>query len=190
MSSIKYAGIFEFGSSLQGAYMLRRGLYMPWELENSLNIMPYETNNFIQEGLDRLLELDKAKDLKLKEIEQEGGTSLAISYLEADQYMRSRLLRDSDWAGMAHSVEIRVPYVDKNLVQYLAAAALNGTTYKKRDLALSPKRGLPQSIIDRPKTGFSVPIRDWLMTDDGNLKQRGLRDWGKVVYKNYISSVK
>jgi asparagine synthase (glutamine-hydrolysing) len=190
MSSIKYAGIFEFGSSLQGAYMLRRGLYMPWELKNGLNIMPSETNNFIQEGLDRLLELDKAKDLKLKEIEQEGGASLAISYLEADQYMRSRLLRDSDWAGMAHSVEIRVPYVDKNLVQYLAAAALNGVTYKKRDLALSPKRGLPQSIIDRPKTGFSVPIRDWLMTDDGNFKQRGLRDWGKVVYKNYISSVK
>jgi hypothetical protein len=72
----------------------------------------------------------------------------------------------------------------------LAAAALNGTTYKKRDLALSPKRGLPQSIIDRSITGFSVPIRDWLMTDDCNLKQRGLRDWGKVVYKNYISSVK
>jgi asparagine synthase (glutamine-hydrolysing) len=190
MSSIKYAGLFEFGSSLQGAYMLRRGLYMPWELKNGLNIMPSETNNFIQEGLERLLELDKAKDLKLKEIEQEGGTSLAISYLEADQYMRSRLLRDSDWAGMAHSVEIRVPYVDKNLVQYLAAAALNGTTHKKRDLALSPKKRLPQSIIDRPKTGFAVPIRDWLMTDDGNLKQRGLRDWGKVVYKNYISSVK
>lgn len=190
MSSIKYAGLFEFGSSLQGAYMLRRGLYMPWELKNGLKIMPSETNDFIQEGLDRLLALDKAKDLKLKEIEQEGGTSLAISYLEADQYMRSRLLRDSDWAGMAHSVEIRVPYVDKNLVQYLAAAALNGTTYKKRDLALSPKKRLPQSIIDRPKTGFAVPIRDWLMTDDGNLKQRGLRDWGKVVYKNYISSVK
>ena len=189
MSSIKYAGLFEFGSSLQGAYMLRRGLYMPWELKNGLNIMPFETNNFIQEGLDRLLELDKAKDLKLKEIEQVGGTSLAISYLEADQYMRSRLLRDSDWAGMAHSVEIRVPYVDKNLVQYLAAAALNGTTYKKRDLALSPKKALPQSIIDRTKTGFAVPIRDWLMTDDGNLKQRGLRDWGRIVYKNYISSV-
>lgn len=190
VSSIKYAGLFEFGSSLQGAYMLRRGLYMPWELKNSLNKLPSEANNFIQEGLDKLLELDKAKDLKLKEIEQAGSTSLAISYLEADQYMRSRLLRDSDWAGMAHSVEIRVPYVDKNLVQYLAAAALNGKTYKKRDLALSPKKRLPQSIIDRPKTGFAVPIRDWLMTDDSSLKQRGLRDWGKVVYKNYINPVK
>lgn len=189
ISSIKYAGIFEFGSSLQGAYMLRRGLYMPWELKRDLSIMSSVTNNFIQEGLDRLFELDRAKNLASDEIEQAGGTSLAISYLEADQYMRSRLLRDSDWAGMAHSVEIRVPYVDKNLVQYLAGAALNDTTYKKRDLALSPKRGLPQSIIDRPKTGFTVPIRDWLISDDSNLQQRGLRDWSKVVYKNYISSV-
>jgi asparagine synthase (glutamine-hydrolysing) len=190
VSSIKYAGIFEYGSSLQGAYMLRRGMYMPWELMNDLNTAPSETKNFIQEGLDRIFELNKAKDLVLKEIEQEGGVSLAISYLEADQYMRSRLLRDSDWAGMAHSVEIRVPYVDKNLVQYLAAAALNGMSYKKRDLALSLKKGLSQSIIDRPKTGFAVPIRDWLMSDDGNLKQRGFRDWSAVVYKNYISSVK
>ena len=190
VSSIKYAGIFEFGSSLQGAYMLRRGMYMPWELKNGLNTESSETKNFIQEGLDRLFELDKVNDLVLKEIEQEGGVSLAISYLEADQYMRSRLLRDSDWAGMAHSVEIRVPYVDKNLVQYLAVAALNGMSYKKRDLALSLKRRLSQSIIDRPKTGFAVPIRDWLMSDDGNLKQRGFRDWSAVVYKNYISSVK
>jgi asparagine synthase (glutamine-hydrolysing) len=190
MSSIKYAGLFEFGSSLQGAYMLRRGLHMPWELKNGLHAMSLVKNNFIQEGLDRLFELDKSKNLLLKEIEQEGGASLAISYLEADQYMRSRLLRDSDWAGMAHSVEIRVPYVDKNLVQYLAAAAINGRTYKKRDLALSPKRGLPQSIIDRPKTGFAVPIRDWLMNDYSNLKQRGLRDWSAVVYKNYINPVK
>ena len=190
MSSIKYAGLFELGSTLQGAYLLRRGLFMPWEFKNSFNKIPPEANSFIQEGLDKLLELDKSKDLKLKELEQKGGAFLALSYLEADQYMRSRLLRDSDWAGMAHSVEIRVPYVDKNLVQFLAAAALNGEVYRKRDLALSPNNRLPQSIIDRPKTGFAVPIRDWLMSEDGNLKQRGLRDWGATVYKSYISSVK
>ncbi len=189
MSSIKYAGLFEFGSSLQGAYMLRRGLYMPWELKNSFNEMLPEANNFLQEGFDKLFELDKAKNLKLKEIEREGGKFLAISYLEADQYMRSRLLRDSDWAGMGHSVEIRVPYVDKNLVQFLAASASKGEVYRKRDLALSPNRELPQSIINRPKTGFAVPIRDWHLGNEGNLKQRGLRNWSAVVYKNYISSI-
>ena len=42
---------------------------------------------------------------------------LRMSALEINWYMRNQLLRDSDWAGMAHSLEIRVPLVDLNLLR-------------------------------------------------------------------------
>ena len=45
---------------------------------------------------------------------------LKIAALEMTWYMRRRLLRDSDWASMAHSLEIRVPLVDVQLLRSLA----------------------------------------------------------------------
>ena len=42
--------------------------------------------------------------------------------MESALYMRNQLLRDSDWAGMAHSLEIRVPMVDTELLRRLGPA--------------------------------------------------------------------
>ena len=59
-----------------------------------------------REGLDELASLRPVAS----SIEPDPGSDNGrVSALEMSNYMRNQLLRDSDWAGMAHSIEIRVP---------------------------------------------------------------------------------
>jgi asparagine synthase (glutamine-hydrolysing) len=77
--------------------------------------------------------------------------------------MRNQLLRDTDWASMAHSLEVRVPLVDHVLLGKLAPIIMASARIEgKRWLAMSPVRGLPPSVRNRVKTGFSTPMDDWL----------------------------
>jgi asparagine synthetase B (glutamine-hydrolysing) len=80
-----------------------------------------------------------------------------VAALEAELYMRNQLLRDADWASMAHSLEVRVPLVDLALLRRLAPLSLRG----KRLLAASLPRPLPETVVHRAKTGFTTPVERW-----------------------------
>ncbi len=150
----KLAGLAEYGASVAGAYMLKRAVFMPWELSRFL------PDDVVHEGLRRLSPLQRLSDLL------EPGTHAAfadVATLEAGQYMRNQLLRDADWASMAHSLEVRVPLVDHVLVGKLASWIVSTPVFNaKALLAQSPARPLPQSICAQPKSGFSTPIATWL----------------------------
>src|SRR5439155_5573154 len=114
-----------------------------------------------------------------------------VSALEMNWYMRNQLLRDADWAGMAHSLEIRVPLVDVTLLRAVAPS-LATRPPTKLDLADAPAEKLPAEILHRPKTGFQIPVRDWLMgtkqkAESRKLKssERGLRGWARNVYARF-----
>ena len=66
---------------------------------------------------------------------------------------------------MAHSLEARSPFLDPELMQFAAsipaAMKLRGME-KKRILRDSLRAWLPDTILDRPKQGFSVPMAEWL----------------------------
>ena len=85
-TSPKYAGIFEYGGSYGGAYLLRRGMFMPWELPDFLD------GEMIKEGLAELSTFDQLD----KTTEQINIPSLKVSALEISWYMRNQLLRDID----------------------------------------------------------------------------------------------
>lgn len=180
IASPKYAGLFEWGDSIEGAYLLRRGLFMPWELDEVLE------PGLAEQGL---IELKIAENLKLF-TENVEGDHAKITALESSMYMRNQLLRDADWAGMAHSLEIRVPLVDWQLLKELAPY-LNNKEFNKQSMAKTAKNSLPNSILDRPKTGFSIPVCDWLM-DNQNMEEnrRGFRRWAEFVYNQYHKSCK
>ena len=93
-----------------------------------------------------------------------------VAALESSLYMRNQLLRDTDWASMAHSLEVRMPLVDAVLLRKVAAAGVAATCWRrdipKAGLALSPSRPLPERVLRRAKTGFSTPIGQWLLTGD------------------------
>ena len=103
----------------------------------------------------------------------------AISAYELSHYMRNQLLRDSDWAGMAHSLEIRVPYLDVSFFRSLAPLISGARVpVKKADLARALKPPLPDEMVRRAKTGFTIPVREWCIDMFGRqVEARGIRGW-------------
>ena len=174
LTSPKYASLFEYSSDYGSAYILRRGLFLPWELPEFLD------KTFVEEGW---------KNLNLNNMVNESidGISLPknkVSALESQWYMKNQLLRDADWAGMAHSCEIRTPLIDSFLFKKIAGRAFN-----KTDMAGGLKRPLPNKLINRPKTGFAIPVQDWILSDrTDDVVDRGIRGWAKIVYKeNFVT---
>jgi asparagine synthase (glutamine-hydrolysing) len=111
-----------------------------------------------------------------------GEASLAVGQIESMTYMRNQLLRDSDWASMAHSVELRTPLVDAHLLWQLQPLLGNFSRFPgKRLLANAPGQPLPESIINRRKTGFGIPVARWL-ADAGIAANDGSRGWAKRVF--------
>jgi phosphatidylinositol alpha-1,6-mannosyltransferase len=83
---------------------------------------------------------------------------------------------------MAHSVEVRVPFVDVELFRALAPLLVSQRPPTKADLASALSNPLPRHIADRPKTGFATPVRQWLASEHHPRRgKRGLRDWGLRV---------
>lgn len=171
-TSPKYASLLEYGGSFAGAYLLRRALHMPWEVDQLLE------PGFAADGLRELHLHDRLEQT----IAGIASDRLRVTALELSWYMRNQLLRDADWAGMAHSVEIRVPFVDTTFASRISGYLSRPDAPGKRALAQSLPVVLPQPLLDRPKTGFSVPVREWLIGDTpGSGSGRGLRQWSKLV---------
>jgi asparagine synthase (glutamine-hydrolysing) len=84
---------------------------------------------------------------------------------------------------MAHSLEVRVPFVDCRLLERLGPAIASSKPPTKADL-LASARKLPPQIGLRPKTGFSTPVREWIADEVGN-SARGLRGWASDVHRNF-----
>lgn len=150
----KAAGVLQYGSDWAGAYLLRRSVYMPWELDHVLDA------DLLNEGLRRLAPLGRiAGELK-------AGRSLGdfdrVAALETSLYMRNQLLRDADWAGMAHSVEIRVPYVDPFFLAALPPGEVLASVNAKAAVADIPQPPLPEASRSRSKTGFVTPVGQWM----------------------------
>jgi len=151
--SPKAAGLLELGGTWEGAYLLRRGLFMPWELPALLGA------EMAREGLRRLQPLAWIRSA----MQPNPTTDFArVACLESSLYMRNQLLRDADWAGMAHSLEIRVPLVDAKLLADTAPLALQDAQWNKQRLAQAPSQSLTEEITNRAKTGFTTPIGEWI----------------------------
>jgi asparagine synthase (glutamine-hydrolysing) len=84
-----------------------------------------------------------------------------VSLLEISGYMRSVLLRDSDVMSMAHSIELRVPFLDHRMVEHCLRHHLAGAGRKTALLHAAPDL-LPRRHTMRAKQGFELPIKEWL----------------------------
>lgn len=169
LTSPKAAGLAEYGWDWGGAYLLRRGLVMPWELAQVMD------PDMAREGLRALA----PRAVLNGAVAGIGRHRLKMSMLETAFYMRSQLLRDSDWAGMAHSLEIRTPLVDVGLFRATLPLIVGTAAPGKRDMAAAARPSLPDTILNRPKTGFFVPVAEWL-------GERSLRGWARAVLAAHI----
>jgi asparagine synthase (glutamine-hydrolysing) len=148
----KAAGMLRYGGTVAGAWLLHRALFLPSELPALLG------RELARDGLSRL-DLSARIDGELQG--RRLGVAGQVATLEAAIYMRNQLLRDADWAGLTHSVEIRTPFVDAHLVRSLAGPLLGSATPGKALIAASPTQPLPPAIATRAKTGFRTPIAEW-----------------------------
>jgi asparagine synthase (glutamine-hydrolysing) len=151
-SQPKLAGAFKWMDSVEDLYFLQRGLFLPQELGS---VMAPE---LAAQGLARL-QISAPLGSRV-EARDDRST---IGLLESTQYLRNQLLRDSDWASMAHSLELRTPFVDVPLLTRLGPSVhAFGNGRGKALLAGSPIRPLPAAVVRRSKSGFGIPMAKWL----------------------------
>ncbi len=176
----KSPGVLQYGGDWAGAYMLRRGVFMPWELDDLLD------SELLEDGLRRLAPLSHIA------AELQAGRPLGdfdrVATLETSLYMRNQLLRDADWAGMAHSIEIRVPYVDPFFLAALPAGDVLASVNAKAAVADVPRPPLPAASRDRRKTGFATPVGRWISEAAGSAGDISLsaasRAWALKVWRS------
>jgi len=173
--SPKATAMGRYGSTWAGAYLLKRGLFLPDDLPA---LMSAEN---AREGLERLAMIDHIAAT----IDPDPGTPFGrVAALEASLYMRNQLLRDTDWASMAHSLEVRTPLVDATLLRQIAPLLMVEKQRCKRHFAESPRTPLPAWLAGRKKTGFSVPLKEWMQLRPDGTSTR-MRSWARIVMERW-----
>ena len=131
-----------------------------------------------------------------------------VSAAEIESYMQHVLLRDSDQMSMAHSLEIRVPFLDHEVVELAThiSSNLKSPTSPKKFLTESFADLLPHEVVNRKKMGFTLPWSVWMKNELRDFTEEGFNDlyrqgivnekilrkaWGKFILgreeKSFIS---
>jgi asparagine synthase (glutamine-hydrolysing) len=163
----KRAKLRSLGHSLanpNSTYQLVRGLFQPHELNTLLRpeiTHCLASDFFIPPEATRFATLARAPWAE-------------VAVFEQCTYLRNQLLRDADWASMAHGLELRVPLVDSRLTEQIGAA-LATSRVGKVALARAPR---PQLVgpLQRRKTGFNLPLTR-LISSRGDGQALDLPDW-------------
>ena len=176
--NIKYAGVLKYSHNTLDSFMLQRCIFTPEEIADLIN-----TNVIDEEMSD--LELQQQKEINDKDFENE---QLKIMYFEIKYYLCSKLLRDSDWASMANSVELRTPFVDWFFFNELLPLLKSNINISKKNMLDSFKGHAPLELYNRKKTGFAIPYKQYFKKVSGikNKYKNPIKDWSILNYEKYI----
>jgi hypothetical protein len=107
-----------------------------------------------------------------------------VSWLELRSYLVNTLLRDTDATSMRNSLEVRVPFLDTPLVEYvlgLPESAKGGGGGPKALLVEALGDLLPEEIVKQPKRTFTFPWEYWMRGKLGERVAMGLGDWAPAL---------
>ncbi len=110
-----------------------------------------------------------------------------VSYLESNFYMQGQLLKDTDVMSMWHSLEVRVPFLDIDLIKAIHSISSEikfGNKQSKYLLIESFKDILPSEIWNRKKQGFLLPFKNWMSEEE---VQRQLQVNNKSIRNRFRS---
>ena len=167
----------DWAASIEGAWWLRRSLHAPEELPALMGtemaaeaLANFSAGRWVQDMTGAL----------------PASSRLVLGQIESMTYMRNQLLRDSDWASMDHSVELRTPLVDAHLLDRMRSLLGSFSRFPgKILLARAPQNPLPRAIIERRKTGFGIPLGRWLQHGQEAAEAGGSRAWARRVARVY-----
>ncbi|OFY66710.1 MAG: asparagine synthase (glutamine-hydrolyzing) [Bacteroidetes bacterium RIFCSPLOWO2_02_FULL_36_8] len=183
-------------NSLPRNESLKRGVYslnIPDRMKRYqyvFSIMPGEIiDGLFQEGLldsdagDKILECWAGLEDFMEHTDELGG----FQFLELRSSLPDELLMYADKLSMAHGLEVRVPYLDRELVEYVEKLPANFKVKNGTRKWLHRKvcnDFLPKSIINRKKRGFAVNVVDeWFQNSLSNKLEGMLLDNGSLMYK-------
>lgn len=149
----KYRKLFDYlanNKSVAAAYFTKRGLMIePYINQLSNQKVSFDPSSYLS-TLHEAPSFTHLNDL--------------ISIYELRSYMHNQLLRDTDIMSMAHSLEVRVPLIDHQVVNY--AFSIDPKYKVGKQLLKDAFRGeLPEIIFNRPKTGFLFPFPVWMRNE-------------------------
>jgi asparagine synthase (glutamine-hydrolysing) len=150
---------------------------------------PIQQDNFVE----------KLFNSNLKNFNSTNELISQISFAEISTYMQNVLLRDTDQMSMAVALEVRVPFLDYELVEFVTGLndEIKFPHTPKKLLVDSLGDLLPPEIVNRPKMGFTFPWKNWLKNEmkefaEHHIEQLGKRNQFneleiKLLWKNFLN---
>jgi asparagine synthase (glutamine-hydrolysing) len=158
--------------SLVEAYRVQRGFFLPEEIAAFAGPALRDGSRWH----DAVTEVQDVERTLLSPVSAEAPRA-AVARLESRLYLGSQLLRDLDVMSMAHGLEVRVPFVDHELIERVwpELASHPDLMLGKRLLSGTLERPLPDSVVRHPKQGFTLPFGRWMAGELGPFVQDGMR---------------
>ncbi len=176
------------------SYVVLRGIFSPKEIAEILKTEENEVWAVVKKILNFLPEEKELKKLSAPNLQ---------SYFDLNFYMANQLLKDTDFMSMHHSIEVRVPFLDHPLVEYVsslpAEIKINPNLFKNLKFKIKNSRPkpllisavqelLPQEVWDRDKMGFTFPFQKWLGEEvNGYSANKLLRKPNNLITNNLIT---
>ena len=158
----KVAALWKDSGSLPDPYYFGRVLFTPEQVsELMVGWAPYVTASLWRDWFTQ-------SALQARQLD----SFAAVSCLEAESYLVNTLLRDTDSMSMAHSLEVRVPFLDHQLVEFVTHLPQEVKLAKgipKALLVAALEDLLPSEVVHQTKRGFTFPWETWLR---GPLKKK------------------
>ncbi len=150
-------------------YLVRRGKTIEERFIGNANIFSKKERN-------KILKSEKSKsavspqilcDKFYKEVADK-DTITKMQYLDINMWLMGDILLKADKTSMANSLELRVPFLDRKVMELAQTIPLNcrvNTVTTKLALRKAAEKTLPARTATKDKLGFPVPIREWLKED-------------------------
>jgi asparagine synthase (glutamine-hydrolysing) len=159
-----------------GDYLFLRGIFSPARIAALVNKPEKEVWQIIRKA-------------KIEDPTRSGNGDYA-SYLESNVYMENQLLKDTDAMSMWHGLEVRVPFLDKDLlslVSKVAPAIKYNEDSPKYLLTHTFCDLLPKDIVFRKKQGFTFPFHQWMRSDHFEMNEfMGYNSISKEVQQSFF----
>lgn len=147
----RIGSFFEGTPTIESAYQTVRGVFTPPEAAALCQHYMGSEVLFQNTTIEPLISNLCARD--------------AVAQLELERYMRNQLLRDSDVFSMAFSLELRVPFVDRKLVEAVARIPAAERLRPGKRLLVEAVPEIPEWVVKQKKRGFVFPFADWMKDD-------------------------
>ena len=150
-------------------YLIRRGQTIEERFIGNANI-------FSKKERDGILKSDISKDAckpqvlceKFYREVKDKDTITKMQYLDINMWLMGDILLKADKTSMANSLELRVPFLDKKVMELAEQIPLDCRVNRKTTkiaLRKAAEKTLPKVTATKDKLGFPVPIREWLKED-------------------------